>query len=719
MNWHSIVQLLALLFNLSCWVYIFARNRRSAISRAYLLLAGAINTWLFFDLLSCADLPPLAIAVSFKAAGVGTLFCGFLFLNFVHEALKRKRDVLWALSLILAIGGVLLNVSTNVISAGYVEYSWGRDILRQPMFIPTIVIVILCPTIVALIVLARGLHSDTAQRRALTLVSIGIVLMLIAASVSDIVLPAMAHTAHFPSLGAPSATILSAFVFWALIRHDFLSIDLESAAMMLFDNIADGVLITDRQGKIKLANDAAETLFGDITLLERSVDTLFDDYDCRQRYEDHETKTRETSHMVSISQAPIHQGSRRVGQLLIIRNLTAKAQIQEEIIKRQRIESIGVLAGGIAHDFNNILTSLIGNITLARMAQSPGDPAIDLLAEAEAGVLRARHLTNQLLTFSKGGEPIRKSVSTKDFIHDALQFSTAGSNVACTFTPSENLWNILADEGQLNQVLNNLVINSMQAMPQGGTIRVEARNLDVVLDPDQIVPPGQYVEIKVIDEGVGIEAEHLQHIFDPYYSTKSEGSGLGLASTFSIVQRHGGHIEVTSQKNQGTTFRIMIPATEDHALPNPSRSSVRNMVQRGRVLLMDDDESILRAGTRILAKFGYDVLTAHDGGEALEAYRDALDSGRPIDVVVMDLTIPGAMGGKEAIKKLLELDPDARAIVSSGYSNDPVMGNCTNYGFRAVITKPYEIEEFIATIDRVRIEEPSFSLESDVFFAED
>ena len=391
----------------------------------------------------------------------------------------------------------------------------------------------------------------------------------------------------------------------------------------------------------------------------------------------------------------------------IFRDIRERIKLEEEIQKAQRLESAGVLAGGIAHDFNNLLTAILGNISLARAFAEPGGKVNERLAETEKAAMRAKDLTRQLLTFAKGGAPITRTVDLSNTIVESAEFVLRGSKLKCECAIAENLWTVEADIGQINQVIHNLVINAYQVMPDGGSCRLEGENI-LIRDGDHIpLPAGRYVKISVHDNGSGILPENLNKIFDPFFTTKASGTGLGLPTAYSIIKKHGGLLTVDTEFGKGSTFHIFLPASGNTVLPAAKEEAHPSLLRgKGRVLLMDDEEFLRDMTTKLLQHLGYSVATAREGREALELYKKGLESGERYAAVIMDLTIPGGMGGKETIREIRKLDPDAKAIVSSGYANDPILANFKDYGFDAMLPKPYGVEELAGALHQV-IKQPA------------
>lgn len=399
--------------------------------------------------------------------------------------------------------------------------------------------------------------------------------------------------------------------------------------------------------------------------------------------------------------APMHDLSGRgIGAVLVLRDVTGRSRLEAELLRASKLESVGVLAGGIAHDFNNLLAIVMGNLQLALLDKPTAEAGGRWLREAERGTVRARELTQQLLTFAKGGEPVRSAVRLTDLVREAAEFALHGATVKCEFDLAQDVRAADADKGQIGQVVQNLVLNAVQAMPGGGVIRLKLGNDRLIASSGLPLAPGDYIKLSIADSGNGIAPEHLARIFEPFFTTKQHGSGLGLATVYSVVQKHRGHVTVESQLGRGTTFHLWLPAAQVAPAPAVASSNSFEPLQ-GRVLFMDDEEPIRVMTETLLGKLGLNTTVAADGGEAVKQFALAHMTGKPFDVVIMDLTVPGAMGGAAAMQEILKLDPKARGIVSSGYSSDPVMANYKEHGFRGSVPKPYRVADFARTLREV------------------
>jgi len=376
-----------------------------------------------------------------------------------------------------------------------------------------------------------------------------------------------------------------------------------------------------------------------------------------------------------------------------------RKQMEEELLRARKLESLGMLAGGIAHDFNNFLTVIQGNLAVAEMQLKSGSEEIsETLGEIAGACRRAAALSSQLLTFARGGAPIRRQVSVAALIRSAVDLARAGSPISVDLELAEDLWPAEADPGQLTQVLQNVLLNARQAMPQGGTIAIRAAN--TVLPANGARTAGRYVRIVVRDQGCGIPPEALPLIFDPYFTTKKSASGLGLATAYAIITKHRGNIAVESQAGLGATVTIDVPASQQ-PVATERGGKAKPAITTGKVLVMDDEEALLRLLPAILKPLGYKVECARDGAEAIAIYKQAMTSRHPFDAVVLDLTVPRGMGGLETAAKLKKINPSVALIVSSGYSDSPVMSAFRDYGFDDVIPKPWEPGQVAAVISGV------------------
>jgi PAS domain S-box-containing protein len=388
-------------------------------------------------------------------------------------------------------------------------------------------------------------------------------------------------------------------------------------------------------------------------------------------------------------------GGKPVRMAGTVQDVTEQRQMEAEILKAQKLESIGVLAGGIAHDFNNLLLGILGNVSVARTYCAPGEKVAVMLDDIEKAALRTKGLTRQLLTFSRGGQPVKEIVSIEQIARDTAHMVLRGTNVACGYSFPGGLWPVEADQGQLSQALNNIILNSMQSMPDGGSVRISAENVEVTEGAPLQLTPGRYVKTTIKDHGAGIPVKLLPKVFDPFFTTKHKASGLGLAVTYSIIKKHQGHIGIDSGAGEGTSVHVYLPASKVELAGREAEEICKGS---GRILVMDDEELVRDVAAEMFKVLGYEAEFAVEGREAVERYIAARASGRPFDLVILDLTVPGGMGGRETIKKLLEIDPGVRAIVSSGYSKDMTMAEYRKFGFSGVIAKPYRVSEFSRAI---------------------
>ena len=475
-------------------------------------------------------------------------------------------------------------------------------------------------------------------------------------------------------------------------------------------SIADGVITTDTEGRVVLMNPVAEVLTGwrqpeaegrplaeVFRVVHATSDRSVEDPVARVLVSGQTTELPEEVRLVARdgverpiadSGAPIKDAAGQVtGVVLVFRDVTEKQRLLASLQRESRLESLGVLAGGIAHDFNNLLSGILGYVDLARLETKEPEVA-DCLTRALGALTRARDLTGQLLTFAKGGAPVKRVQRLFPLVQEAARFALSGSVSRCRFEVTDGLWPCDVDPNQIGQVIGNIVLNAEQAMPGGGLVEVTARNLILAEREHPSLAAGRYVRLAISDHGIGIPSEHLPRVFDPFYTTKPKGHGLGLATCYSIVHRHGGSIDVESEPGRGSVFYVTLPAAAD-SVPPGEVEEVGEHRGEGAFLVMDDDRTVRETVGEMLRSFGYAPLLTEDGAEAVAIFSAERAAGRTVAGMVFDLTIPGGMGGKEAIGAIRQLCPRVPVFVASGYAEDPVMGSPVAYGFTDSICKPF------------------------------
>ena len=483
-----------------------------------------------------------------------------------------------------------------------------------------------------------------------------------------------------------------------------LAADKERLSVVL-RSIQAGVVSTDREERVVMMNPAAERILGvgAHQARGRAVDALFDDVALDGKGgaafvgEVLEVSGEGGSvRSVRVSVVPVLQHGQLLGGVYVLRDVTEELRLERERMRASKLESVGLLAGGIAHDFNNLLAAILGNVSVARHLIDD-DELDEIMEDIEAGARRATGLTRQLLTFSSGGAPMTSVGAIDDVVREAVDFGMRGSKVSHRYVLPDDLPLVEFDRGQIQQVLQNLVINACQAMPEGGELVVTAAAASSA-PPSAPGKAAGWVRLSVEDSGVGIAPSVQSRIFDPYFTTKSDGTGLGLAAAYAIVRKHGGTMTVDSEEGEGATFHVYLPA----AAPAPSwadeLASGPPPRFEGRVLVVDDEAALRGMAKRLLGILGVEPVLCDDGQAGVEAYVRALEDGERFDVVLLDLTVPGGMGGQEAIRRLLEVDPDAICVATSGYSTDPVMARYADYGFRGRLAKPYDLAELVRAL---------------------
>ncbi len=498
----------------------------------------------------------------------------------------------------------------------------------------------------------------------------------------------------------------------------------EEMTRSVLDSVDEGFIVVDRSFTILTANRAYCTQLG---LLpdqvvgkhcfsashkrtkpcfeqgeECAVKRVFETGSPHTAYHRHED-SEGSIHYVETKAFPLKDASGEITSVIeSVSNITEKHLLEEERLKTQKLEAIGTLAGGIAHDFNNLLQGVFGYISLARLRQNNREKSLAALEEAEKALHMTIKLTNQLLTFSKGGKPVKRPGDLRPIIENAAKFALSGSRSDCRFV-ADDLWLAEVDEGQIGQVIQNIVLNADQAMPEGGLVEITAKN---VRAPGKNLPQqlqeGRFIEIVIKDRGIGIPEQYQSKIFDPYFTTKEKGSGLGLATSYSIMKNHGGLIAVNSTVGLGAAFSLYIPATDIVRKTEPARPArPASAGPGGRILMMDDEQVIRNVAAELITTLGHRVEFAEHGNDVLEKYEAAIRAGKPFDAVILDLTIRGGMGGAEAVRELQKIDPGVRAVVSSGYSDDSIASNHRAQGFKAFLKKPYDVDSLREVLDMV------------------
>jgi len=486
---------------------------------------------------------------------------------------------------------------------------------------------------------------------------------------------------------------------------------------IILASLSEGIIAVNAEGSVQLLNPAAETLIGmtydqargrnvlDILNFApgqevQSIDAtpavelgLQELLSSTRRLEGQLRTPPGSQRLVSIHTAPlIGDDGSPLGSVIVIRDIALEREVAGQRLRSQKLESVGVLAGGIAHDFNNLLAIILGSVSIASLGLERGENVLDVLADAKQACLRAQGLTTQLLTFSRGGAPVKKVLNLGPVVQEAASLALRGSMVELRLEFSDDLYLVEADEGQVSQAINNLVINAKQAMPRGGLVTIRLQNA-TASDVDGLpIRPGPYALIRVIDTGSGIAPEYVNRVFDPYFTTKETGSGLGLASVHSIIQRHGGYIFLRSMPQSGTSFTVLLPAARHQTTSQVATSNSNQLQKAYHVLVLDDDEGVRRVMATTLRHLGHRVVATGRSVDAFEAFTTAAAQGDPFNVVFVDLTMPGDLGGAQVARDLRDRNPEVKIVVMSGYSTDPVMAQARELGMVGALQKPFTID---------------------------
>ena len=479
----------------------------------------------------------------------------------------------------------------------------------------------------------------------------------------------------------------------------------------ILEKTSDGFFAVDRDWKFTFVNPQAERL------LERRRDDLIGK-DVWMEFPHFKRDVFEKNYRRAMSEqvAVEFEASDNEGQVwlellaypsgggvsVFLRDITERKLMEEERLTTSKLESLGTLAGGIAHDLNNILTVISGNIGLAQIETPDNSTALlSFLSKAGQAAKHAAQLSNQLLTFSKGGAPLKRVVSIGDLIAQSAEFSLHGSNLRAQLDVPTDLWRAAVDPAQVEQVMNALIINAREAMPDGGIVRILARDIEVDAYSSVLLPPGRYIKVTITDNGRGIDPKLVAKIFDPYFTTKPSASGLGLSISYSIIKKHGGVLQLEHTSSRGSMFSFYLPATDaEPAPPEPTLADQVFRFNHQRVLVMDDEAAIRDLTSELLRTLGYEVATVPDGVEALRTFEQAMRRGERFHAVILDATIRGGLGGLATIEHLRNLDPNVAAIVCSGYSDEAAVAEFLTYGFQAALPKPFTRHELATVLQR-------------------
>jgi signal transduction histidine kinase/ActR/RegA family two-component response regulator len=706
MNIYSFLPLLSSGIILFIFAYIIGQRRHDRINRALYLVLANLLVLTLIELFLRIQAAPSLDDIFMRIGGILCIVSGTLFVNFMYALVGKQRDMRIGLSAMLAVLFAAASLFPALHMSGPCDLGETTIIVPQLFFLIAMIATGFVPGVYALRLcqMYRRTSSDRRIKKQLSLMLAGVFLSVIFVISFGTIIPAVFRSPQLGQLTSLGVVIFVVTIFRAVSKYKFLSYDLEqiqTVSGLLFANMRDAVIIMDEQGACIDMNDAARALFksGPDTVNRGAISAAIKDYDPHSTYEEARKLFSNgiTTRTVLLTQVPIKESDASQGRILFIRDITEHVKTEEALAHARQIESLGMLAGGIAHDFNNFLTGIAASFSLLK-ARGGADPeSLAVLDEGEKATRNATSLTHQLLTFARGGAPVRQPLDIIAEIEKTMRFALRGSGVSYTITQEPKLIPAHADPGQIGQALHNLALNAIQAMSFRGAITIACRNRELADREAPGLNPGRYIEIRFSDSGRGMSPEVAARIFEPYFTTKSGGTGLGLTTVYSIVKRHGGHISVETKPEAGTTFMLLLPAFTGSVTPPPAGKARKRF--SGTVLVMDDDPVVRTLLKKLLELLGFSVDAAPGGQEALALYHDRTAAGAKYAAVIADLTVEqGNIGGQELARRLLALDPSIKTIVSSGYSNDPIMANFREHGFCGVLKKPYQLKELEAVI---------------------
>ena len=706
----SFLPLLASLVILYILAYVIGQRKRHEANRAFVLLfidLFILNFLEFFVRINSAH--PSTATVLLHLTGFFGAFNGFLFLNFVCAVAQKERGkglLVWGG---IALSGAILSLLPGNAFATQVPGPLGFEYIPSAFFIAMVFVAIIPPEIFAFIIAINTYYrsKDDRVKREIVFLLFG---TLSAGAFYITIVLLLTFLLHWPQgtlFSSTAFTVFALVLFRAITKHKFLSFDIaqiQNVSKRLFSNMRDAVVVLDSQGRAIEANNAALDFFrvelprlNRDAIVRRIPDYRFNEAYCDNRFT---LSTGDASMTIILTQSTVSESDASMGRILVIRDITGDVRIEQELSRARQIESLGLLAGGIAHDFNNLLTGILGSFSLIQTAANGNDDVCRVADLGKKASQQAAALTHRLLTFAKGGEPVKEAINLRDLIIENVTFALHGSNCLSSISIPDETTTIIADRGQMAQVFQNLSINAIQAMPGGGTISVVGTQMRLSEHDGLPLPQGEYIRILFSDEGSGIAPENRSRIFTPYFTTKSKGSGLGLATCYSILKKHGGHITLPLKQEKGVTFSIYLPYSSS-PLTKKEAAAGDSFSGKGAVLVVDDELFVRQALSAMLTHIGFSVETARNGDDALRAFEDSERRGNDFVLCIIDLTMPGGISGKQLGELLLERNPAQKIIISSGYHEDTVMANFTDFGFAGVLPKPFDVDAIKSVISRV------------------
>ncbi len=701
--------------------YVAGQRKRGGVNRAFILL--------FLDLFALTLLEYFLrqnvghrnlLNVTLRAIAFFATFNGFLFLNVVYAMSSKKHDIsfyLWGVVAscygiaMLFFGASIADPFPGSGNAGYVP---------SKLFLLLFFTCITFPEVQAFFIAIKYCLTTTDHRRKreFFFLLVGTVTAGAFYAFFVILLPVAFHVFFPAQFTSVSFVVFALVLFRAVTKHKFMSIDvdqIQQVSHQLFSNMRDAVVLLNSNGDAIQANKAAFDLFmitpGKIDETRKYAASVFSwslllnkipGYKFDETYSDASLtlSTEQGERTILLSQSMVKESDNSLGRLLVVRDITGERKMEQELAKSRQIESLGILAGGLAHDFNNLLTGIMAAFSLIKRNTSADR---DLLETADHGLqasVQAAKLTKQLLTFAKGGEPVKETVDVRPLITETVEFALHGSGCTCAFFLSDDVDRIVADKGQISQVFQNLTINAVQAMQNGGTITIHGKRRYIGPKDNLPLNEGEYIEIVFSDTGTGIAKPDIDRIFEPYFTTKQNGNGLGLATVYSIIKKHKGHITVTSKPGLETSFFIYLPYVK-HAIAPETTQLQQTVSYCGTVLVVDDDPVVLESLEKILQWIGFSTLSAGNGIDAIRVYNEFTNKGNSFAFCILDLTMPGGLNGKDLGVMLRKKDNTLKIIIASGYHDDPVVARFSDHGFSAALTKPFDIDKIKDVIGTV------------------